>query len=968
MPLTAALQMALVQLLRSWGITPTAVTSHSSGEIAAAYAAGALTLKAATAIVYARASSAGNSAPGASRKGGMMAVGMGAEEVQQKYIDRVKSGKVVVACYNSPTSITASGDLSAVEELETYLKEDNVFARRLKVPAAYHSHHMQDIAAPYLEWLRKLVQPEECSLTAIYSSPTTGTRMTSGKEISSPEHWVKSLTNPVQFIQAFREMCFGDDSAKTPDVNMVIEIGPHAALSGPIADIMALPDLKQLTIPYATCLVRKSSAVDTMHTLACELRRSGYPVQLEAVNFPHGKDHVQVLQDLPTYPWNHQTRHWVEPRINQTHRQRPHAPHDLLGSLVIGTNMLAPTWRLNIRPSDVPWVRDHQVQGNVIYPGAGFICMAIEAVCQQSLDVTDKHLSGYQLRDIDIQQALLIPDSTDGAEVQMTLRPAPEKSLHSAGWKEFQVYSVTPENKWLEHCKGLISAEYTDEHGQMTPATEVRKTAEYRLRVDPRDVYQCMRSVGIHHGPIFQNMKAIRARHNESISSFAIADTAVTMPEGFQHEHVLDPTTLDSIFQAAFTALPGAGSKMTTPMIPKSIKKLWVSHNIDREPGHMMRAYSDINMANSQKFDTNIVVIESDDDSTTASPVMTVDGFTFQSIGNTVTQDTDTYANEKISAVKWAPDLSFIKPSYLQHQLCSAIDPNEAETLLDLRRLCYYFSRDVLSQLTANDVRQLEKHHKKFYVWMKLQAELVQRNELAPQSSDWVQHGPEETVKLIEKVNTASVNGEMLCRLGPQLLAMLRREVTPLELMLEDKLLHKYYNEGLKWDRSSRQVGELVKHFAHKNPRAKILEIGGGTGGTTTYVLNALGSEEPLAASYDFTDVSSGFFEAAQEKFSDWKDLVRYKKLDIEQDTAKQGFEDGSYDLIVACQVLHATKSMDRTMARVRKLLKPGGKLFLFETTQDQMDMELTFGLLPGWWLSMYPSRLPECCMLTLDR
>ena len=154
-------------------------------------------------------------------------------------------------------------------------------------------------------------------------------------------------------------------------------------------------------------------------------------------------------------------------------------------------------------------------------------------------------------------------------------------------------------------------------------------------------------------------------------------------------------------------------------------------------------------------------------------------------------------------------------------------------------------------------------------------------------------------------------------------------------------------------------MGELVRHFAHKNPRAKILEIGGGTGGTTTYVLNALGSQEPLAASYDFTDVSSGFFEAAQEKFSDWKNLVRYKKLDIEQDSAKQGFEDDTFDLIIACQVLHATTSMDRTMANVRKLLKPGGKLFLFETTQDQIDMELTFGLLPGWCLSKYLTAAP---------
>ena len=121
--------------------------------------------------------------------------------------------------------------------------------------------------------------------------------------------------------------------------------------------------------------------------------------------------------------------------------------------------------------------------------------------------------------------------------------------------------------------------------------------------------------------------------------------------------------------------------------------------------------------------------------------------------------------------------------------------------------------------------------------------------------------------------------------------------------------------------------------------------------------MTALGTDDsyggPLTNSYDFTDISSGFFEAAQEKFKAWKDLTKYKKLDIEQDPLKQGFEGGSYDLIIACQVLHATKSMHNTMDNVRKLLKPGGKVLLIKTTQDQRDVQFAFGLLPGWWLSM---------------
>lgn len=82
-----------------------------------------------------------------------------------------------------------------------------------------------------------------------------------------------------------------------------------------------------------------------------------------------------------------------------------------------------------------------------------------------------------------------------------------------------------------------------------------------------------------------------------------------------------------------------------------------------------------------------------------------------------------------------------------------------------------------------------------------------------------------------------------------------------------------------------------------------------------------------------------------------------FKKLDIEDDPTSQSFTAGSYDLIVASMVLHATRNLKRTMAHVHKLLKPGGKLLLLENTTDQIDLHLIFGTLPGWWLSEEPNR-----------
>lgn len=966
MPLCVALQVALVELLRSWGIIPTAVTSHSSGEIAAAYAAGALSLQSAMAIVFARGELAADVGRYITSKGGMVAVGLGPEDVD-KYISRVSSGKVMVACKNSPTSITASGDVLAIEELEAMLKQENIFARRLKVDAAYHSHHMQPIAEPYLIWLKKYVTAGESLDNVIYSSPTTGARMTAAKAIGDPVHWVRSLTNPVLFVEAFRNMCFGDSSSAGPDVDVIVEVGPHAALSGPIQEIISLPEFEKREMPYLSCLVRKSSALDTMQALACDLIRKGYPVDLKGVNFPHGRHGLRVLHDLPHYPWNHQTRHWSEPRLNRAHRQRREAPHDLLGSLTLGVNMASPSWRNIVRTADLPWVRDHTVQSNIVYPGAGFICMVIEGMAQAS-QANDKRILGFHLRDIDILQALVIPDTSDGIEVQLNLRPCSDKAIYAKGWKEFQVCSVSGENKWTEHCKGLVSVTFAstgDDQARWSAFaltssknTRARKISDFRMRISPKDVYGGMRSVGIYHGPIFQNIKNIRADNKQSVSVFAVADATSAMPAHHQHEHVLHPTTLDSVFQAAYTALPGAGSKLTAPQVPRTIKQMWVAHDIKKTAGHQFRAYSDVSSASLQNFHADMVVFDDSDDenNATAEPVLKIDGFVCQSIGDASTQNIEAHESEKFSIVKWAPDISRIKPSFLKQQLGCPIDPAEADIIMDLRRVCLHYIYDALELVTASDVGQFESHQKKFYVWMKLQTELASSNKLGPNSSEWIHDSPSKRADLIKKANTMSVNGEMTCRLGPYIMAILRHEVTPLELMLEGKLLDRYYIEGLKWDRSSRQVGELVKHLAHQNPRAKILEIGGGTGGTTIYNLSALGDDEsgfgPLASSYDFTDISSGFFEAAREKFKRWQSLVRFKKLDIEQDPVKQGFESGSYDLIVASQVLHATKSMKSTMTNVRKLLKPGGKLCIMETTQDQLDLQFAFGLLPGWWRS----------------
>ena len=967
LPMSTAIQISLVQLLWSWGITPTAVTSHSSGEAAAAYAAGALSARSAISITYLRGFLAPKSNGESTLKGGMIAVGLG-RKAANEYISFVTSGRIIVACINSQSSVTISGDIAGILELEEMLKKDQIFSRRLKVSEAFHSDHMLPMAEPFGSALMGLLKPEQESTSVIYASPKTGARVERVGMLARPSHWVESMLLPVEFEGAFRDMCFGDSTSKhplsSPDVDVIVEIGPHGALGGPIQEMMTLPEFSGSKMSYLTCLVRGRNSVNTMQQLAIDLIHKGYRINVDAINFPYGRHDVQVLHDLPRYPWNHQTRYWIEPRLNMAYRQRQQMPHDLLGSFQVSASYLTPTWRNIIRVADIPWIRDHVVQSNMVYPGAGFVSMVIEGITQV-FQANSQSILDYHLRDIDFAKALIIPDNDEGVELQLTLRQCDAKALGTKGWHDFQICSVSGDNTWTEHCKGMISVDIeAAEEKQKRRSTALPQSAKYSgtaictRHFDPGAIWAAMRSVGIHHGPTFQNLIGVQSNTKVSVATFSIADTASTMPKMYQREHIIHPTTLDSVFQAAYGVLPAAGEKLGSAFIPRSVKKLLISSNISTTAGHRFKSYASLDHLDSQSFRAGLAVVDEADTSPT-NVVLEIDGLVCRSLGAASIRRPDRYESNICSTWKWRPDISFLDPESLKDSMKIAPQQSEIDSMMILRRATLHYIHDTVTSLTVSDLQQLDWHHKKLYIWMKEQLSLASEDKFGPGSSQWLDIGAGEKNRLLESAAANSVNGEMICHLGARILAVLRHEIAPLELMLEKGLLARYYIEALKWRRSNKQASELVQLCAHKNPRASILEIGAGTGGCTQVILDALGHETfgdgAMFGRYDFTDISSGFFEAARDRFGAWRDLMTFRKLDIESDPAVQGFECGSYDVVIACQVLHATTNMERTLANVRKLLKSGGKLILVETTRDELDVFFTFGLLPGWWLSICP-------------
>lgn len=990
-PICVAVQISLVRLLSAWGIVPVAVTSHSSGEIAAAYCVGALSYREAMAIAYYRAVLAAEKCLGRAHgqeAGAMIAVGLGVDKTES-YLRRLKptGGKAVVACINSPSSTTVAGDISAVKELEEIATADGVFARRLRVNTAWHSHHMVPVVEAYVEAIERSKGRVESnkhdsdaapSLSnrhhpvgpVAFSSPVTGGRVLDLATLAQSRHWVDSLVRPVQFVDAFTDMILGQGdqhlsspTSPSPNVDVVVEVGPHTALGGPIQEILALAEFQGLQIPYYGCLVRKTNAQDSMQTLAAGLLREGYPVDMDAVNFARGRSqhNIQVLTTLPLYPWNHQNRHWVEPRFNRALRARSESPHDLLGSLVEGSNPEAPSWRHVLRMSEVPWTRDHVIQSTVVFPAAGYICLAIEAIRQFSRTEDGnggRAISRYRLRDTDFMQALLVPSNSDGIEIQTLLRPTSEKDLGSRGWKHFEVWTVTADNRWTQHAKGLVSVELDK---ALAPEA-VEPTLEGRVsRVLPESLFANLRALGIAHGAMFQNMEDIVQVGSESGSSrslvtMAIPDTSV--PNDLSRNPVLHPVTLDGIITAAYSALPSAAARQAAAKVPRAVESLWVSSAISNHPGHLLKAHSYLVRDDSQDMEVDVSVFDHDD----GSLVLEMRGFSYQSLGRNVAplqQITEPWEKEFNSVLKWSLDISIGSPAIfasitkqLSCKIAEELSDNgpDDESTTEAWRFCVNYMEQALVNLKEHGEDRIEPQYAEYYAWMADTVQQATSGRLCADSAAWLSDkesgNPPNSIDRIG-CNVTNVVMEMICRLGTHLADILRGEVPPLPLLIQDDLLTRFFDGMPTFHCTGLQLSALLAHQVHKNPRARILEIGAGAGAMTRYALSALATPEsggPSADLYHYTDASSAFFDMFRESLAYFGDLMAFDTLDLGLALAAQGFEEGTYDIVIASDVVSA--SVSSTLHTARSLLKPGGVLLLTEAVHDPVLVPFVQGLL----------------------
>lgn len=271
--------------------------------------------------------------------GSMMAVGAGPGTVKPM-INTLTDGRATIACINSPSSITVSGDTQAISQLQKLVEDEQIFNRTLKVDTAYHSHHMNLVAEEYINNIEHIA-PNTTPERAMFYSSLLGYRV-AGFALTA-EYWRDNLTCPVQFSAAVHKMCEPESDAH---IDTLIELGPHAALEGPIKQILKTLGSKAMKTGYSAALIRNQDAVETSLQLAANMFTTGVDLNFAAINFPKADGKAPILlTDMPRYPWNHQKRYWNYSRISENHLHREGKRNDVLGTLALYSNDLEPTWR-----------------------------------------------------------------------------------------------------------------------------------------------------------------------------------------------------------------------------------------------------------------------------------------------------------------------------------------------------------------------------------------------------------------------------------------------------------------------------------------------------------------------------------------------------------------------------------------------------------------------------------------------
>ncbi|WP_425144795.1 type I polyketide synthase [Deinococcus sp.] len=505
-PALFAVQVALARLWASWGVLPDVIVGHSLGEAAAAHVAGALSLPDAVHLIYQRSHLQHRTAG----QGRMLAVDVPLERAEELVAG--EAGRVSIAAINSGSDITLAGEAESLGRIAAQLDAQDVFNSFLKVDVPFHSPAMESIRSAFYEGMGGLI-PRAPSVPMV--STVTG-RSVEGAELDVT-YWWRNIRQSVQFAPAMRQML-----ASGPHV--LLEVSAHPVLSGSMArciaqaagaaartQSLALPSLRRREPERVTLL----GSLGRLYTLGLKL--------------DWNKVHPSMTRvSLPRYPWQHE-RYWNESEGARRERLGLKV-HPLLGERL---GLPGAVWENLLDSYAAPDLKDHVVQGSVVFPGAGYVELGLAAARETFGE------EGCALHDLNFVEALVLPPAASRV-LQTALDARHTLLVSSAAPAELD---AAQGGAWTLHAQGTLRRLAGS---RPTPQSLETLRAACPTPLDSAEFYARFHALGLQYGPGFQGLEAIWLGQGAALG--ALKSHA---PDGLR----LAPSILDACFQLLLGAV-----------------------------------------------------------------------------------------------------------------------------------------------------------------------------------------------------------------------------------------------------------------------------------------------------------------------------------------------------------------------------------------------------------------------------
>ena len=961
-PALYALECALTALWSSVGIRPDVVMGHSVGEIAAAHAAGVFSLETGMRFAAARGTLLSGTAPGA-----MAAAFAPAERIAAavEAWNATALGLPVNISADNGAHQVVSGPPAGIEGVSERLQEDGVRVRRLNTTRAFHSA----LVEPALAELEAVLDDREIgSPTVTLVSNLTGRPVGPGEALDGA-YWRRHAREPVAFAQ-------GVGALAELGVDVVVEIGPRPVLAPMV--MSAWPAAAAAPAPAVIASQRAPSGNEASGGQAhfvkgvAEAYEAGLPVRFEGLFTGESRRRIS----LPGYPFQRE-RYWLK----APKRRRQAAGHPLLGVRHESAHGEI-TFETEVFPSDPAWLNDHRVFERRIAPGALSGAMAMAASLSEGG-------GPVCLEDMQLHSPLVFPadkseDGTDegGRKLQVAL-DTPEP----ASPRRVQVFSRGPEGEWTLHLEGRVSVEAG------VPETGGRVDLEgLKAGLAPGDVgayYRARSATGIDLGPSFRTLERVWSRRGEALAE-------VSFPAALgRNELEIHPLVLDGCFQTVGVARLAGGADEAT-YLPFGWDRVWLSGRLpDRVICHvrMNEAATDSNTETAEPPEVLSGEIRIYDPAGVLLGGLS--GYAVKRATRAALLSAVEGVDELLYEIVWRdralpPGISpadfFPSPQTVaagqrllsEYLTAEGVAPRDRNGLLeDLERWSRSralatledlgFRREagatVDPEVLREELNVLPEHRRVFRRMLEM---LAKSGVLAEAGGGFTvtvgsgdalpEHMPRDldefADRMVERYPHGVTEVGLFRRCGGALGEALRGEADPLTLLFSsgDPTPADLYLKAPVARAANKMLRDAMRALLAENPegrRLRVIEVGAGTGSATTYILPELPEGQFL---YTYTDISAGFFAEAESTFGDAGGCIEYRPLDIEKDPIAQGYERHGYDLLIASNVLHATRDLPETLGHCLDLLAPSGTLVALENLSGLGWMDLTFGQLDGWW------------------